>query len=111
MVMMMMMTLMMQIYVPPPDLASRKQILEIELRRKPLSSDIRLDHLADISAGFSGAEVVALCTEAAMAALKDNRECIDQQALEAAARAIKPQITVDMLNFYDSFVRTNTRNV
>ncbi len=53
-----------------PDRQDRKEILQIHTRRMPLTKDVNLDKLADITYGFVGADLSALCKEAAMAALR-----------------------------------------
>lgn len=48
------------VYVAPPDVAARKRILELNLRNKPLDSDVCLEDLAARTDGFSGADMAAL---------------------------------------------------
>ncbi|MEM3423279.1 MAG: CDC48 family AAA ATPase, partial [Nitrososphaeria archaeon] len=48
------------IYVPLPDRAARKQILEIHFKGKPLSPEVSIDRIADITDGFSGADLAAI---------------------------------------------------
>ncbi len=59
-----------EIVVPIPDRDGRKQILEIHSRGMPLARDVDLDHLAEITHGFVGADLEALCREAAMICLR-----------------------------------------
>ena len=89
-----------KVYVPPPDKLSREQIFRLELRKVPTASDINLSFLTELSDGFSGAEVVAVCTEAAMLAMDEGRDDISQDLLEKVAKSITPQITANMLQFY-----------
>ncbi len=89
--------------MPPPDEQSREQILSIELRKMPLQQPIDLPGLVAASAGFSGAELVAVCSEAAMLAIEQDRQFLSQEHLSAAVRGIKPQITAQMLEFYEDF--------
>ncbi len=55
-----------EIVIPIPDRHGRLEILEIHSRGMPLATDIDLKHLADITHGFVGADLEALCREAAM---------------------------------------------
>lgn len=89
-----------KVYVPPPDRLSREQIFRLELLKIPTASDLDVARLAELSDGFSGAEVVAVCTEAAMLAMDESRDVITQDLLEQVAKSIKPQITQSMLEFY-----------
>lgn len=45
------------VYVPPPDAASRREILRLSLAKVPCRGDVDLDVLARRTEGFSGAEV------------------------------------------------------
>lgn len=93
------------IYVPPPDFKSLLNIYKIHTKNMPLSKDVDLEDLARMSAGFSGADVEALCREAAINALRRNLEA-EEVTLEDFKRAmekVKPSITPDMENWYQSF--------
>ncbi len=55
-----------EIVIPIPDRHGRLEILEIHSRGMPLAKDVDLSRLADITHGFVGADLEALCREAAM---------------------------------------------
>lgn len=59
-----------EIAIPIPDRNGRLQILEIHSRGMPLAQDVEMAHLADITHGFVGADLEALCREAAMICLR-----------------------------------------
>ena len=59
-----------EIEIGVPDEVGRKEILQIHTRGMPLSDDVSLDHLADETHGFVGADVESLTKEAAMKALR-----------------------------------------
>ncbi|MEM0359526.1 MAG: CDC48 family AAA ATPase [Candidatus Hadarchaeales archaeon] len=59
-----------EIEIGVPDREGRKEILQIHTRGMPLAKDVDLDRLADITHGFVGADLEALCKEAAMSALR-----------------------------------------
>ena len=59
-----------EIVIGVPDKAGRREILEIHSRGMPLSDDVDMDKLAAITHGFVGADLAALCREAAMSALR-----------------------------------------
>jgi AAA family ATPase len=96
------------LYVAPPDHAARKEILRIALRKTPHSlTSEQEDALAAGTENFSGAEMAALCREAAMIALRadaDAAEVTFEQLREAAGRC-RPRISADMLRFYADFQR------
>ncbi len=58
------------IYIPPPDLATRKAILAIHTKKKPLAPDVNLDDLAKRTDKYTGAELAAVCNEASMLAMR-----------------------------------------
>ena len=59
-----------EIEIGVPDAQERKEILEIHTRNMPLSDDVNLDELTEVTNGFVGADLEALCKEAAMHVLR-----------------------------------------
>ncbi len=59
-----------EIAISIPDRDGRREILEIHSRGMPLAADVELAHLASITHGFVGADLMALCREAAMICLR-----------------------------------------
>ncbi|HLE46368.1 MAG TPA: CDC48 family AAA ATPase [Thermoplasmata archaeon] len=59
------------VYIPPPDLEARRAILAIHTKGKPLAADVDLDDLSKRTEDFTGAEIAAVCNEAAMLAIRD----------------------------------------
>ncbi len=59
-----------EIAISVPDRNGRLEILQIHTRGMPLSQDVDLQKLADITHGFVGADLEALCREAAMSTLR-----------------------------------------
>ncbi|MDP3186490.1 MAG: AAA family ATPase, partial [Anaerolineales bacterium] len=59
-----------EIVIGVPDRDGRREIIEIHSRGMPLAKDVDLDRLAAITHGFVGADLEALCREAAMSALR-----------------------------------------
>jgi transitional endoplasmic reticulum ATPase len=69
-----------EIEIGIPDRDGRYEILQIHTRGMPLAKDVDLDRLADITHGFVGADIAALCKEAAMHALRKIIPKIDIEA-------------------------------
>ena len=59
------------VYIGPPDLEARKEILKIHTRGKPLEDDVDLNKLAAKMENFTGAEIAAVANEAVMLAIRD----------------------------------------
>jgi transitional endoplasmic reticulum ATPase len=66
-----------EIAIPIPDQHGRLEILEIHSRGMPLAEDASILHLAEITHGFVGADLEALCREAAMICLRRLMPAID----------------------------------
>jgi len=66
-----------EIEITIPDRSERLHILEIHTRGMPLEDDVDLRHLAAITHGFVGADLEALCREAAMVCLRKLLDRID----------------------------------
>jgi SpoVK/Ycf46/Vps4 family AAA+-type ATPase len=94
------------VYVPPPDLAGRVAALKIHSKRIPLASDVDLCAIAARTENYTGAELEAVCREAAMAALREDVEKASQVAMrhfEAAVRGVVPMLSTEMLKMYASW--------
>jgi transitional endoplasmic reticulum ATPase len=59
-----------EITIGVPKRHERLQILKIHSRKMPLADDVNLEQLSEITHGYVGADIAALCTEAGMAALR-----------------------------------------
>ncbi|MEX2702354.1 MAG: CDC48 family AAA ATPase [Candidatus Baldrarchaeota archaeon] len=59
-----------EIEIGVPDRDGRREILQIHTRGMPLAEDVNLDELAERTHGFVGADLAALCREAAMHTLR-----------------------------------------
>ncbi len=69
-----------EISIPIPDRNGRLEVLEIHSRGMPLAKDVEMSHLAEITHGFVGADLEALCREAAMISLRRIMSDIDFSA-------------------------------
>ena len=84
-----------------PDREGRMEILEIHTRAMPLSDDVNIDKLAETTHGFVGADLAALCREAAMNALRRVLPDIDLQE-QRIAPEILDKLFVTSNDFIDS---------
>ena len=67
-----------------PDKQGRRQVLELHTRNKPLASDINLDTLAQDTFGFSGAHLESVANEAAILAMREEKELIQEKHFREA---------------------------
>jgi cell division protease FtsH len=73
-----------QVTIPLPTLTERAAILAVHCRDKRLDSDVDLNVVARGTPGFSGADLANLANEAAIVAVRDNREVLTATDFEAA---------------------------
>ena len=80
--------------VPVPDKETRLKILKIHTRNMPLAEDVNLEKLAEITEGYVGADIEALCREAALTALREdiNAQKVYWKHFEKAMEVVKPTI-------------------
>ncbi|HIH90143.1 TPA: AAA family ATPase, partial [Desulfurococcaceae archaeon] len=101
------------IYVPPPDKEARFQILKIHTRNMPLDMDVDLWRLAEMTEGYTGADLEALCREAGMEAMRENINTtkVSMRHFLNALKRVKPSITPEMLKFYETFMERAKQRV
>jgi transitional endoplasmic reticulum ATPase len=106
------------IYIPVPDIASRKDILKIHLSKMPVSESVTVEWLAEITVNYSGADIETLCREAGMLALREHIKpgmskeelilddiTINKGHFERALERIKPHLSREMLEEYTQMIR------
>merc|ERR1719343_1538130 len=59
------------IYIPLPDRESRISIFKANLRKSPVAEDVTFELLAEVTDGFSGADITEICQRAAKNAIRD----------------------------------------
>jgi transitional endoplasmic reticulum ATPase len=85
-----------EISIPIPDSAGRLDILEIHSRGMPLAKNVDMKRLADVTHGFVGADLEALCREAAMICLRDIIKDIDFSVAKIPYEQLsKLEVTMD----------------
>ncbi len=95
------------IYVPEPDEKSRVQIFKLYTKDMPLAKNVDTASLAALAKNHSGADISALCREAAMFALKKdiNAKEVTLSDFEEAKKRVGPSVTPDMEKWYKSFMQ------
>ena len=74
---------------PLPDAKERESILAIHTKKMHIAKGVMLSDLAELTEGFNGAELAALCIEAGMQAIRSNRTTVKTADFAAAADAVK----------------------
>jgi transitional endoplasmic reticulum ATPase len=87
------------LYVPPPDYKSRKQIIHIHTKKKPLADDTNIDNLATKMDGYTGADIAAVASAAVMLAL---REHISKYGKPQEAEKHAKELKIHMRHFEEA---------
>lgn len=77
-----------QVLVDKPDMKGREQIFKVHTRKLKLSAKTDLKRLAAQTPGFAGAEIANVCNEAAILAVRNNREEVTMGDFEAAIERV-----------------------
>jgi transitional endoplasmic reticulum ATPase len=88
------------LHIPPPDVASLKEILRIHTADMPLGR-FKLDDLAAKLQNYTGADVEAICREAALIAMRAERKTVSKKHFEEAIGRVRPTVTDEMMQYYD----------
>ena len=104
------------LYVMAPDLESRKKILEVHTHKMPLANNVSLKHIAQITDGYSGADLENVCREAGMQAIREKMEDIDKieyKHFEFALSKIKSTLPTEIIEKYEDMAKviTTSRNI
>jgi SpoVK/Ycf46/Vps4 family AAA+-type ATPase len=97
------------LFIPPPDRAARKVIFDIELRGRPVDSDIDTGALADKTSGHSGADITSIVETACELAIEDSLDSdkitpVSARHLVAALKEIRPT-TLEWLSQARNYAR------
>ncbi len=90
------------IMVGQPDKEARKEIYSIHTKDMPLEKDVDIEELAEMSEGYVGADIEAICREAAMIALRENRETkkVKREHFMKALEKVHPSVDDEMIEYY-----------
>ncbi len=88
-----------EISISIPDRNSRLDILNIHTRGMPLDENVDISHMADTTHGYVGADLAALCREAAMNAIRKIMPRIDLDTEQ-----ISPEIILNIKVSMDDFI-------
>ena len=98
------------LYVSPPDEKGRLEIIKILTKKMPLSNDVKLQEIAIATNSYTGADLAALCREAAVHAMRNNASKISSQDFATGLKQVKPSITKEVDQWYNT-IRESISNV
>ena len=90
-----------RIFVPPPDEKGRLSIIEVLTENMPLSPDVNLKEIAVATQNYSGADLTALCREAAIEAMQNSSNKITSKNFALGMKRVKPSISKEVETWYE----------
>ncbi|XP_073826078.1 ATPase family gene 2 protein homolog A [Musca autumnalis] len=93
------------IYVGLPGDEARRQIFTIKLQKMPLADDVSIDELVQRTEGYSGAEIQAVCHEAALKTLEESFDAtvVTMTQFEYALSVVRPRTSPQLLRLYEEY--------
>ncbi len=96
------------LYVGPPNLDARREILKIHTRKMDVGDDVDIDTLASKTDGYSGAEMASICENAAWAAFDESDQgeaevAVCERHFELALTQVQRQITSEVRERYENW--------
>ena len=88
-----------EVMIGAPDKTGRRKILEIHTKNMPLAPDVNLDLLAEVTTGFTGADIASLCREAGHCAL---RRYFSDADLESGHLSLNGQMVITQQDFIEA---------
>ncbi|MBB38398.1 MAG: ATPase [Actinobacteria bacterium] len=88
------------LHIPPPDAKSIHEILKIHTDKMPLGK-FKLSDLESKLPNYTGADIEAVCREAALIAMRANRKTVSKKHFEQAIERVRPTVTDEMMQYYD----------
>ncbi len=98
------------LYVTPPDEKGRLEIIKILTRKMPLASDVKLQEIAVATQNYTGADLAALCREAAVEAMRNDSSKISSHDFANSLKQVRPSITKEVDRWYNT-VKESISNV
>ncbi|EMR73685.1 AAA family ATPase, CDC48 subfamily [Thermoplasmatales archaeon SCGC AB-539-N05] len=90
------------ILTPAPDKKALLEILKIHTKGMPLAKDVKLQELTGMCGGHSGADIEALCREAAILSLREDMKAkkVEKKHFMEAMKSVRASITPDVIKYY-----------
>lgn len=91
------------VMIGEPDVSGREQILRIHTESMPLSPDVSLRELAEITEGYVGSDLESIAREAAIQALREDDDAteVEMRHFRQALETVRPTITEEIREYYE----------
>jgi len=87
------------LHIPPPDKDSRSAILNIHSKKMPLGK-FDIEEFASRLENYTGADIEAVCREAALISMRDGKKTVSKKHFEKAIERVRPTVNEDMMQYY-----------
>jgi transitional endoplasmic reticulum ATPase len=87
------------LHIPPPDEASRREILVIHSRKMPLGKFDITDFAKQLE-GYTGADIEAVCRESALITMRAGKKTVTKKHFQDAIKRVRPTVTPEILDYY-----------
>ncbi len=88
------------LHIPPPDVDSIKAILKIHSEPMPLGK-FNIEDLAPQLVNYTGADIEAICREAALISMRAEKKSVSKKHFEVAINRVRPTINDEMMDYYN----------
>ena len=88
------------LHIQPPDIDSIKAILKIHSEPMPLGK-FKIEELAPKLVNYTGADIEAICREAALISMRAGKKSVSKKHFEEAINRVRPTITEEMMDYYN----------
>jgi transitional endoplasmic reticulum ATPase len=91
------------IMIGAPDKSGRLEVLKIHAKGIPNADDVNLEELAELTEGYVGSDLAALCREAVMLALRDDSDAkiVSMSNYLEALKKVRPSVEESMVSYYE----------
>lgn len=89
-------------YIPQPDKETRKQIFEINLKRRKTDFGIDYDRLADLTENYISSDITLIINTAARLTFRRKERYITQEVLEEAISSVRPSLTIEAIRKHEA---------
>ena len=92
-----------RIYIGAPDFEARRDMFKICLSGRPYDKDIDFEKLAEMTENYVGSDLELIVTEAARAAVSQDKNMIDEKMLVNAVKKFNPSISPEEIQYFKQF--------
>jgi transitional endoplasmic reticulum ATPase len=91
------------VMIGAPDKFGRLEILKIHTKGIPNADDVNLEELAELTEGYVGSDLAALCREAVMLSLRENPDAssVEMNHYREALKKVRASVEESMISYYE----------